>query len=166
MLSNADPVRTYLRLVPGRELPEDYRRAVEAIKIESPVMKINMAITEPPRFSMLPPDRVREGYSGGMNVDCRYVRPEAPARAFRDLHFRLRGPVVTQLMEVFAEDWQFACGEALRGRAWFPAPQPAGDVAARVIEAGPDESSERLRWALLGGLNAAQRSVRIVTPVG
>jgi cardiolipin synthase len=106
----------------------------------------------------------REGYSGGMNVDCRYLRPEAPAQAFRDLHFRLRGPVVTQLMEVFAEDWQFTCGEALRGRAWFPALQPAGGVAARVIEAGPDESVERLRWALLGGLNAAQRSVRIATP--
>ncbi len=105
----------------------------------------------------------REGYSGGMNVDCRYL-PEPPAPAFRDLHFRLRGPVVAQLMEVFAEDWQFTCGEALRGRAWFPALQPAGGVAARVIEAGPDESSERLRWALLGGLNAAQRSVRIATP--
>ena len=83
-----------------------------------------------------------EGYSGGMNVDCRYLRPEAPARAFRDLHFRLRGPVVAQLMEVFAEDWQFTCGEALRGRAWFPALQPAGGVAARVIAAGPDESVE------------------------
>ena len=68
VLSNADPVRTYLGLVPGRELPDDYRRAVEAIKIESPVMKINMAITEPPRFSMLPPERVREGYSGGLFI--------------------------------------------------------------------------------------------------
>ena len=54
VLSNADPVRTYLGLVPRRELPDDYRRAVEAIKIESPVMKINLAITEPPRFTMLP----------------------------------------------------------------------------------------------------------------
>ena len=51
VLSNADPVRTYLGLVPRRELPDDYRRAVEAIKIESPVMKINMAISEPPRFT-------------------------------------------------------------------------------------------------------------------
>ena len=53
--------------MPRRELPEDYRRAVEAIKIERPVMKINLAITEPPRFTMLPPDRVREGYSGGFH---------------------------------------------------------------------------------------------------
>ena len=35
---------------------------------------------------------------------------------------------------------------------------------ARGIEAGPDQSFERLRWAILGGLNAARRSVRICTP--
>ena len=34
------------------------------------------------------------GFTGGMNVDCRYWKPEAPDQAFRDLHFRLRGPVV------------------------------------------------------------------------
>ena len=43
-------------------------RSWKAIKIESPVMKINMAITEPPRFTMLPAERVREGYSGGLFI--------------------------------------------------------------------------------------------------
>ena len=104
------------------------------------------------------------GFTGGMNVDCRYWRPEAPAEVFRDLHFALRGPVVAQLTEVFADDWQFATGQALRGEPWFPSLAAAGGALARGIEAGPDESSERLRWAILGGLNAAQRSVRILTP--
>ena len=62
VLSNADPVRTYLGLVPRRELPDDYRRAMEAIKIESPVMKINMAISEPPRFTMLRRTGSAQGY--------------------------------------------------------------------------------------------------------
>jgi len=104
------------------------------------------------------------GFTGGMNVDRRYWRPEEPEQAFRDLHFRLRGPVVAHLVEVFAEDWQFAAGEALRGERWFPPLPAAGGALARGIAAGPDESSERLRWAILGGLNAAQRSVRILTP--
>jgi cardiolipin synthase len=103
-------------------------------------------------------------FTGGMNVDCRYWKPEAPEQAFRDLHFRLRGPVVGQLMEVFADDWQFTTEEALRGPKWFPALAPAGDVLARAIEAGPDESIERVRWAIVGGVNAAQRSVRVLTP--
>jgi cardiolipin synthase A/B len=37
-------------------------------------------------------------------------------------------------------------------------------VLVRGIEAGPDEAFERLRWAIVGGLQAAQRSVRILTP--
>ena len=104
------------------------------------------------------------GFTGGMNVDCRYWKPEAPKEAYRDLHFRVRGPVVAHLAEVFADDWLFATGEALRGEAWFPPLEAAGEALARGIEAGPDESFERLRWTLIGGLNAAQRSARIMTP--
>jgi cardiolipin synthase len=104
------------------------------------------------------------GFTGGMNIDCRYLKPEAPEQAYRDLHFRLRGPVVAQLMEVFADDWQFTTEEALRGPRWFPPLAAAGDILARAIEAGPDEAFERVRWAILGGINAAQRSIRVLTP--
>ena len=103
-------------------------------------------------------------FTGGMNVDQRYWRPDAPDQVFHDLHFRLRGPVVAQLMEVFADDWQFTTEEALRGPKWFPPPREEGAVLARTIEAGPDEAFERIRWAIPGGLNAAQRSIKILTP--
>jgi cardiolipin synthase len=104
------------------------------------------------------------GFTGGMNVDCRYWRPDAPEQAFRDLHFRVGGPVVGQLMEVFADDWQFTTDEALRGPKWFPPLKEQGSVLARAVEAGPDESIERVRWAILGGVNAAQRSIRVLSP--
>lgn len=108
------------------------------------------------------------GFTGGMNIDRRYWLPGEPEAAFRDLHFRLRGPVVAHLADVFADDWQFATDEALRGAPWFAPPAvleaAAGNALARGIEAGPDESIERLLWAIVGGLNAAQRSVRILTP--
>jgi cardiolipin synthase len=100
------------------------------------------------------------GFTGGFNIDRRYWGEGA----FRDLHFRLRGPVVNQLMEVFAEDWAFATDEELRGAPWFCPPQDAGGAIARVIEAGPDESVGRLRWAYAGGLSEARRTVRICTP--
>ena len=84
------------------------------------------------------------GFTGGMNIDRRYWRPDAPGEAFRDLHFRLRGPVVAQLAEVFADDWQFTTDEALRGAPWFRRRSlPAGGCIARGIEAGPDEAFER-----------------------
>jgi cardiolipin synthase len=67
-------------------------------------------------------------------------------------------------MEVFADDWQFTTDEALRGLKWFPHLAEQGSILARGIEAGPDEAFERVRWAIIGGLTAAQRSVRILTP--
>jgi cardiolipin synthase len=106
----------------------------------------------------------RVGFTGGMNIDRRYWRPGASGEASRDLQFRLRGPVVAQLAEVFADDWQFATGEALRGAPWFVPLDSGGTALARCIDDGPDESSAPLLWAIVGGLNAAQRSVRIMTP--
>ena len=104
------------------------------------------------------------GFTGGMNVDRRYWRPEAPDEAYRDLHFRLRGPIVAQLAEVFDEDWQFATGETLRGAPWFVPLEAAGEVLARAIDDGPDDPDEPLRWSIVSGLNQAQRSVKILTP--
>jgi phytoene dehydrogenase-like protein len=46
VLSNADPIRTYLRMVERNELPDAFVRDVEAIQIASPVMKINLALEE------------------------------------------------------------------------------------------------------------------------
>ncbi|MBE7448123.1 MAG: PLDc N-terminal domain-containing protein [Kofleriaceae bacterium] len=104
-------------------------------------------------------------FSGGMNIRHGCVLAEAPAAPTRDLHFRLAGPVVTELMDVFAEDWTFATGEELDGPRWFPAVQPvAGDAISRVITDGPDADLDCMRWALLAGLAAAHRSVRVVTP--
>jgi cardiolipin synthase A/B len=100
------------------------------------------------------------GFTGGINIDRRYWGEDA----YRDTHFRLRGPVVAHLMEVFVDDWLFATDEALRGPKWFAQLEPAGKSLARGIEAGPDEAFERLRWAYVGALNAAQRTVRIATP--
>ncbi len=76
----------------------------------------------------------------------------------------MRGPAVTQLQEVFADDWLFTTGESLRGEAWFPAPELAGQVLARGVPDGPDEDLDKLRWTLLGALAVARYSVRIVTP--
>jgi cardiolipin synthase len=103
------------------------------------------------------------GFTGGMNVDRRYWS-DGGGEVSRDLHFRLRGPVVAQLAAVFADDWRFTTDEALRGAPWFAPLQPAGSVYARAIDDGPDEGSEPLRWAIVSGLNQAQRSVRIMTP--
>jgi cardiolipin synthase len=102
------------------------------------------------------------------------ARPTGFAKnAVQDLHFRVTGPVVTQLQESFANDWAFTTGEILDGDIWFVnsetrflAANPAmdGGVIARVITDGPDTDFEKLRLTLLAALAEAQSSVQIITP--
>jgi cardiolipin synthase len=104
------------------------------------------------------------GFTGGMNIregNCLQRAPRAPVQ---DMHFRLRGPVVTQLQEAFADDWLFTTREALRGPAWFAQPEQSGTVLARGILDGPDEDFAKLRWTILGALSIARQSVRVLTP--
>ncbi|MEW6305173.1 MAG: cardiolipin synthase [Verrucomicrobiota bacterium] len=103
-------------------------------------------------------------FTGGMNIrDGNYVK-EDPYRPVQDVHFRVRGPIVAQLQEVFADDWLFTTREALRGERWFPPLECAGPVIARSIADGPDEDMDRLYYTLLGALAAAKTSVCVVTP--
>ena len=50
VLSNADPKRTFLGLVPTRELPGDFLQAIRGIKMNGPCAKVNMVLADEPRF--------------------------------------------------------------------------------------------------------------------
>jgi phytoene dehydrogenase-like protein len=54
VLSNADPKRTFLKMMDARELPEDFLSAVRGIKMEGPCAKVNMVLSEEPRFTGTP----------------------------------------------------------------------------------------------------------------
>ncbi len=104
------------------------------------------------------------GFTGGLNIRSGHWLAHHPKRPVQDIHFRLRGPVVSHLQEAFADDWLFATGEGLRGEQWFPTPETFGPILARGIRDGPDEDFEKLRWAILGALGMARYSIRILTP--
>jgi len=54
VLSNADPKRTFLNMVPERELPSEFVHAVRGIKMAGPCAKVNLALSEEPRFTGTP----------------------------------------------------------------------------------------------------------------
>jgi cardiolipin synthase len=106
----------------------------------------------------------RVAFTGGMNLREGHELRWKPKYAVQDLQFRVEGPVVAQLQEVFANDWSFTCGEALRGEKWFPSIDSTGPVVARGITDGPDEDFEKLRWTILGALSCAKSTVVVMTP--
>jgi cardiolipin synthase len=103
-------------------------------------------------------------FTGGMNIRHGNVLAANPKSPVQDLHFRVTGPVVEELQEAFANDWNFTTGEILAGELWFPELRETGEVIARVVPDGPDGDFENARWTLLAALAEAQTSVKILTP--
>lgn len=100
------------------------------------------------------------GFTGGMNIGDGHRQQRGGG--IRDVHFRLNGPVVTQLEQVFLEDWRLASGERVQPSAL--AAGAAGSALARVITDGPNEELDRLLMILLGALATAHDRVWIMTP--
>jgi cardiolipin synthase len=106
----------------------------------------------------------RIGFTGGMNIARDNVMALNPPAPVQDTHFRVEGPVVCQLVEGFATDWEFVTEEALGGEAWFPTLESAGEAMARIITSGPDQDLEKIEFAVLQAIACAQQSIAIMTP--
>jgi cardiolipin synthase len=106
----------------------------------------------------------RSAFTGGLNIGQEDVLASHPRHPVQDLHFTVDGPVVSQLTEAFARDWQFVSGEELDGKVWFPSLEPVGEAVARVITSGPDEDLEKIEYTLLQSIACARKSVMIITP--
>ena len=50
VLSNADPKRTFLKMVAESELPEDFLHSIRGIKMEGPCAKVNLVLDAEPQF--------------------------------------------------------------------------------------------------------------------
>ncbi len=56
VVSNADPKRTFLRLMERDHLPPEFVRGIENLRCTGNSAKINLALSEPPDFTALPGD--------------------------------------------------------------------------------------------------------------
>jgi cardiolipin synthase A/B len=105
----------------------------------------------------------RTAFVGGMNIGDRHLAEDIkrPSRVM-DIHFRVAGPVVRQIEEVFVDDWAFVTGEDVS----TPSKElpPVGDAVCRTIEDGPDDDLDKLAAILAGAVSAARSRVLIVTP--
>jgi len=103
------------------------------------------------------------GFTGGMNIGGRHMVEDGKRKQVSDIHFKIEGPVVGHLLEAFMEDWGFATGERAEPIA-HAAPVASPGAICRGISTGPNEDFDILAWLLVGAMNAARESVRIMTP--
>jgi cardiolipin synthase len=104
------------------------------------------------------------GYTGGLNIGDEYLG------GWRDMGLRLTGPAVSQLQEVFLDDWYFATGGNCADAAYFegavaPAPDAPGlPATCSVIAGGPDTRDNPTLDTFFMGITMSRERIWITTP--
>ena len=92
-------------------------------------------------------------FTGGMNIRHGNVLADQPKNPVQDLHFRVEGPVVTQLQEAFANDWAFHHRRNAGWRLVVPRTQGIRQChRPRHHRTARTPILTKLRWTLLAAL--------------
>ncbi len=113
-------------------------------------------------------------FTGGFNIGREHVERRPRMGHWFDAHLKLKGPIVDQLVEEFAADWDFASGRAEAALN----PRPEWHVPNRVlfdvkrkwrgwvqtVSAGPDQQENRVRSLMFYAFTHARRRLWIASP--
>jgi cardiolipin synthase A/B len=101
----------------------------------------------------------RIGFTGGVGIADQWLGHAQNKDHWRDMHFRIEGPVVAQLQAAFNDNWIKSTGTVLNGADHFPKLEPAGDMDAHLFIASPAGGSESMHLMYLMSIAAATRSI-------
>jgi cardiolipin synthase len=104
------------------------------------------------------------GFIGGFNVGDEYMGRDPKFGAWRDTHFLIRGPVVSELQLVFAEDWNWATETSLLDVLNWDAGRAEENMDALIMATGPADIMETGSLYFCAAITAAKNRIWIASP--
>ena len=101
----------------------------------------------------------RIGFTGGVGIADQWQGNAGDPEHWRDMHFRVEGPVVAQFQAAFNDNWIKTTGEVLNGAEYFPALAPVGDLDAHLFISSPAGGSDSMHLMYLMSIAAAEHSI-------
>ena len=101
----------------------------------------------------------RIGFTGGVGIADQWEGHAQDTDHWRDLHFRIEGPVVAQVQSAFNDNWIKTTGVVLNGADYFPPLEPVGAMDAHMFVASPAGGSESMHLMYLMAIAAAERTI-------
>ncbi len=98
-------------------------------------------------------------FTGGVGIADQWSGHAQDPDHWRDLHFRVEGPVVSQFQAAFNDNWIKTTGVVLNGPDYFPDPAGGGDMDAHLFIASPAGGSESMHLMYLMAIAAAEHSI-------
>jgi cardiolipin synthase len=101
------------------------------------------------------------GFTGGVGIADQWTGHAEDPKHWRDMHFRVTGPVIGQMQAAFLDNWIKTTGNVLHGVAYFPDLKPTGKLDMQVFISSPAGGSASMRLMYLTAITAAERSIDI-----
>jgi len=101
----------------------------------------------------------RVAFTGGVGIaDVWKGRAQDPEH-WRDIHFRVEGPVVAQFQAAFNDNWIKTTGAVLDDATFFPPLEAAGAIDAHMFIASPSGGAESMHLMYLMAIAAATERI-------
>ncbi|MBL4575012.1 MAG: cardiolipin synthase, partial [Opitutaceae bacterium] len=105
---------------------------------------------------------------GGRNIAFEYMGPTPHADRWTDFSALLKGPVVSNLLEIFTEDWAYASGKpsdsSLQDNSRVEDIPKEGNSDIQIVASGPDVVGDPLYESIVSMIQEADKQIWIVTP--
>lgn len=102
------------------------------------------------------------GFTGGINVSDKYIKPTSDLGIWQDMHVRLKGPVVNSLHRIFIKDYHFASNTALLlTPKYLPEPENVGNSIVQISASGPDSSQPAIMQQYIAMIGLAEERIFI-----
>ncbi len=103
----------------------------------------------------------RIGFTGGVGISDQWRGKAQDPDHWRDTHFRIEGPVVTQLQSAFMDNWIKSTGKVLHSEEYFSHVDSAGTRSAQVFSSSPAGGGESMELMYLLAINAAEHTIEL-----
>lgn len=101
----------------------------------------------------------RIGFTGGADIADAWDGNASRPDQWRDMMFRVTGPIVAQVQAAFEDNWITATGDVLLGPDYYPTLQPTGTSAMQMFASSPDGGSTNMQLMYLMAINGARSSI-------
>ncbi|KQY51377.1 phospholipase D-like domain-containing protein [Lysobacter sp. Root494] len=101
----------------------------------------------------------RIAFTGGVGIGDPWLGNAQDPGHWRELHFRIEGPAVSQFQAAFNDNWIKTTGEVLNGADYFPQLDRAGGMDAHLFISSPSGGSESMHLMFLMAIAAAEQSI-------
>jgi cardiolipin synthase A/B len=101
----------------------------------------------------------RVGFTGGVGIGDPWRGKAQDKDHWRDMHFRVEGPVVAQFQAAFNDNWIKTTGRVLNGVDNFPPLEPVDGMAAHMFISSPAGGSESMHLMYLMSIAAAEKEI-------